>query len=194
MEKRKPFAFLSGLFMILLAAPIFLSMASNVIKNFSPDYENVWNYLFEHSAYIIGSAAMTVAAVFLFRREPKKAAIALIVTTVAVIVLAFPTLIQLFNGQLEDGYDYYVSVPRGYIALPVLMILAPALLSVALFLHGPAAMILAFLSAAAQFIGTKLMFSISRYQTGHPTLFTLLPVLFGISAVFAGIYLLKEDN
>ena len=91
-----------------------------------------------------------------------------------------------------SGYAEYI--PRGFVAVPILSILAALLFAAALYLRGKAALVVALLSALAELAYLNLRFAAMAYVTGHPGPDALFPLQLALAALFTGLYLKKKKK
>lgn len=136
-----------------------------------------------------------VAALFLMLRRHKAAAVLMTLALVWTLIGQVPEIPRYLepNGYLatyNEAIGYTEYIPRGYVVLPILNILAAACFSAALYLRGRPALILALLSALAEQAYMVLNMAATAYVTGHPTpFFVFFPFNYAMGALFAGLYL-----
>ena len=143
-----------------------------------------------------------IAGIFLIRQECKPAAILMTLTAVAILLLEIPEIPQYLapEGFLVDtnaatGVSEYL--PRSFVALPILQILAVAFFAVGLWLRGWGALVLTALAAGAELASMGLRLASFRYVSGEPTAVDLVfPAFFALGAILAGLYLfsLREKD
>lgn len=136
-----------------------------------------------------------LAGLFLILRKPRAAAILMALAAAAVLLRELPEIPRYLepNGYLANPWvkiEYAEYIPRKYVILPILSILAALCFAAALFLRGWPSLLLSLCAAAAELAYMVEQIASIAYVTGHPTGFNVFfPLNFALGALFAGLYL-----
>lgn len=185
-------AVLSGIFLIFYAAPYFFS-ALDALSSGS---------LWENGNWLLlgDLVLLPLAGLFLILLKPKIAAVLMAATVLAALVRALPALpeyLKAENGMIavEEFGNHIVQMPAYLGLMPLLLLLAELLLTVALCVRGPAALVLSLLASVSMIVSTVLQLQMFFYLTGHPSpLLFVIPLNFVIAAISAGCWLLSLDR
>ncbi len=184
-EEKKVFAVLAGVFLLLYTVVLFL------------EYLLLFQFSLEELPSLAWAVLLIVTALLLILCRVRKAAATMGFAVVACWLMNLHEIPKYFGPQgYQAFYDpeinYAEFIPGQYVLVPVLAILAMSLFGAALWLRGwvPFGMMLA--AGAAEYGEMVLQIMSIGYITGHPWPGNLYPLLFSISAFFAGLYLLSR--
>lgn len=191
-NEKNGYAILSGVFLLL---PFVLLLMFFVL------YRN----LLAEASFLLYAAARVIlpalAGIFLILRRPRAAAVVMTLVAVLVLLLELPEFPRYLepNGYLatyDEASGYTEYIPRQFVVLPILSILAALCFAAALYLRGRPAMLLAVLAAAVELVYMNRQLASVSYVTGHPGPNALFPFDYAIAAFFAGLYLrsLKKQD
>lgn len=183
--EKSGFAVAAGIFLLLPLALVLLYFS--LFRSLLTDPDTL--LYFAMHAFLPG-----LAGIFLILRKPKLAALVMTLAALGVLLTELPEVPRFLApmGYLAtyDEYSGYAEyIPRGFVAVPILSILAALLFAAALYLRGKAALVVALLSALAELAYLNLRFAAMAYVTGHPGPDALFPLQLALAALFTGLYL-----
>ncbi len=184
-EEKKVFAVLAGVFLLLYTVVLFL------------EYLLLFQFSLEELPSLAWAVLLIVTALLLILCRVRKAAVTMGFAVLACWLMNLQEISKYFGPQGYQAYydpasGYAEYIPGQYVLVPVLTILAMSLFGAALWLRGwvPFGMMLA--AGVAGFAGMVLQVMSFGYVEGHPWLGSFYPILFSISTIFAGLYLLSR--
>ena len=179
-------AIAAGVFLILYDA-LYLFAAVRMIGSW--DFDGISDVVLCLIAFLL-----LAAAVLLFLRKAKIAALMISVVTIVAAINNLPLAAEILSGTITVEHSLLIepvteSISRWIAAYPVGEILSWLLFSLALFLRGNPALILAVASAVASAVSCVASFFLMAYYPGHPSPFSLWQGLFIFAALLAGLWL-----